>query len=119
MLNGHVQISHLIYAQQDWYLSLLENVYVGNHMWLSVEVQLGSPVNLGLLTAGKGEPCVARDEVVSHPMRVWFNCFDESLHCTPTAHGLCATIAKDDIHGSDAHAESCGRSNHFGRPYFC
>ena len=65
VLDGHVKISHLIYAQQDRYLSLLANVYVGNHRWLSVEVQLESPVNLGLSTLGKGEPCVARDEVVS------------------------------------------------------
>ena len=60
VLNGHVKISHLIYAQHDWYLSLLENVYVGNHRWLSVEVESESPVNLGLLTVGKGEPGVAR-----------------------------------------------------------
>ena len=81
----------------DCYLSLFEDVYVGNHRWLSVEVQSESPINLGLLTVGKSEPGVARDEVVSHPMRIWFNCLYESLHCIPTAHGLCATIVKNDM----------------------
>ena len=73
VLDGHVKISHLIYAQQDWYPSLFEDVYVGDHRWLSAEVQSESPVNLGLLTVGK------------------------SLHCILTAHGLCATIVKDDM----------------------
>ena len=58
----------------------------------------GEVLNLRGLTIGnKCEPGVARYTRILHPVRIWFNCLNESLHCTPTAHGLRATVVKNDI----------------------